>query len=79
MMVFLAHIDWSPFIYGILMFAGLFLEWYKLINGKWLSLLIDITVFVLVFKLHGGTMMGGFAAMIAAMLSGLIFPILLRK
>lgn len=79
MNVLLSHIDWGPVIYGVIMFAGLLVMWFKFIHGKWLSLFIDIGVFALVFKLHGGSMSGGFAAMICAMLAGLVFPILLRK
>ena len=35
---------------------------------------MDIFVFWLVFSLHGGTMAGGFSAMIAAALSSMFFP-----
>lgn len=79
MNVLLGHIDWGPVMYGLLMFAGLLVMWAKLVNGKWLSLFIDISVFALVFKLHGGTMAGGFAAMICAMLAGMVFPWLIRR
>ena len=74
MNVFLQTINFSPMIYGLVMFIGLFVMYYKLINLKLISLLIDILVFTVVFKLHGGTMSGGFSAMIAALLAGLIFP-----
>lgn len=79
MNVLLSHIDWGPVIYGVLMFIGLWVMYYKLVNGKWLSLAIDIGVFWLVFKLHGGSMAGGFAAMICAMLAGMVFPFLLKR
>lgn len=79
MNVLLLHIDWGPIIYGLLMFVGLLVMYYKLLNGKWLSLFIDIGVFYLVFTLHGGTMAGGFSAMIAALLAGLVFPYMLRR
>ena len=79
MNVLLMHMDWGPFIYGILMFTGLLVMYYKLIHGRWFSLIIDIVVFALVFKLHGGTMAGGFSAMIAALLAGMIFPFMLRR
>lgn len=79
MNVFLSHIDWTPIVYGLLMFIGLWVMYAKLIAGKWLSLFIDIAVFWLVFKLHGGTMAGGFSAMICAMLAGFIFPYLLKR
>lgn len=79
MNVLLLHIDWGPIIYGLLMFIGLLVMYYKLLNGKWLSLFIDCAVFYLVFTLHGGTMAGGFSAMIAALLAGLVFPYMLRR
>lgn len=79
MNVLLSHIDFGPLFYGLVMFLGLMVMYIKLIRGSWLSLAIDIGVFWLVFKLHGGSMAGGFAAMIAAMLSGMVFPYLLRR
>lgn len=79
MNVFLAHIDWGPVLYGVIMFIGLLIMWVKLLKRKWLSLIIDISVFTLVFKLHGGTMAGGFSAMICAMFAGMVFPTLIRR
>lgn len=79
MNLLLSHIDWGPIIYGLLMFLGIWLMWVKLMNGRWMSLSIDIAVFTLVFSLHGGTMAGGFAAMIAASLAGWIFPMYLKR
>jgi hypothetical protein len=60
------------------MFLGIAVMWWKLTHGHFLSLIIDITVFALVFKLHGGTMSGGFAAMIAALLAGIFLPLMIR-
>lgn len=74
MNVWLSHMDWTPILYGVVMYLGLYVMWFKLTHGKWVSLLIDIVVFVLVFKLHGGTMAGGFSAMVASLLAGLTFP-----
>ncbi len=79
MNVLLGHFDFVPLIYGILMFIGIAVMWSKLMSGSWLSLMIDIGVFTLVFRLHGGTMAGGFAAMIAALLAGMFLPMMLRK
>lgn len=79
MNVLLSHIDWGPLVYGVIMFIGLLVMWFKLVKRAWLSLFIDISVFILVFKLHGGTMQGGFAAMVCSMLAGLIFPWLIRR
>ncbi len=78
MNVFLSHIDWTPAVYGILMFAGLMITVAKAVYGYWSSVIIDVVVFALVFKLHGGTMAGGFSAMIAAMLAGLFIPLLFK-
>lgn len=79
MNVLLSHMDLMPIAYGIIMFIGLAVMWVKLSRGKWLSLVIDIAVFTLVFRLHGGTMAGGFAAMICALLAGLFFPLLIKR
>ena len=79
MNAFLAHLDLMPLIYGVLMFFGLAYSWNKLLNGKIVSLGIDMFVFWLVFSLHGHSMTGGFAAMIAAALSSLIFPWMARR
>ncbi len=77
--IFLRHLDLGPLLYGLIMFVGLSVVWWKITRGMWLSVAIDIAVFVVVFKLHGGTMQGGFAAMIAALLAGLVFPMMLRN
>lgn len=74
----LIHSSAEPLIYGLIIFLGLFSMWYKLSHGKLLSLVIEVSVFILVFKLHGGTMNGGFAATVAALLAGIIFPMFLK-
>ena len=75
----LAHMDMEPLVYGLVIFLGLLSMWYKLTRGKFVSLTIEVLIFVLVFQLHGGTMSGGFAATIAALLAGTIFPLFLRR
>jgi hypothetical protein len=77
--VFLSHLDTGPLIYGLVIFVGLLSMWWKLTRGKLLSLTIEVAVFYLVFRLHGGTMAGGFAAAIAALLAGVVFPAMLPK
>lgn len=79
MNVNLLHGDILPLVYGVIMFLGILTMFVKFLWGKWLSLFIDVAVFSLVFQLHGGSMAGGFAAMIAALLAGLIFPFFLRR
>lgn len=75
----LGHLDIMPLVYGLVVFIGLSVMWWKLTTGRWLSLAIDIGVFYLVFSMHGGSMTGGMAAAIAALLAGLFFPLLLRR
>jgi hypothetical protein len=74
MNAFLAHIDLMPLFYGVVMFFGLAYMWQKLLNGQVISVGMDMFVFWLVFSLHGGTMAGGFSAMICAALSSMFFP-----
>lgn len=73
MTAFLSHIDLAPLFYGVIMFVGLWSMYYKFQRGLWAALTVEVVVFVLVFKLHGGSMNGGFAAMIAALLAGMFF------
>lgn len=79
MNVFLGHIDFMPIVYGVVMFMGISILFQKLLTGRFLSLAIDIAVFFFVFGLHGGSMTGGFSAMIAALLAGITFPWMLRR
>lgn len=72
--MFIPHLDIMPLIYGLVIFIGLWSMWSKLVSGHFIAFLIEGFVFWLVFSLHGGTMAGGFAAAIAALLAGLVFP-----
>ena len=78
-MLTLLHGSFEPIIYGVVIFLGLYSMWYKISHGKVLAFVIEVSVFILVFRLHGGTMVGGFAATIAALLSGLIIPMTLHR
>lgn len=79
MSALLSHLDLAPLLYGCVIFLGLTIMLGKVMSGRWLSLVIDIAVFALVFRLHGGTMAGGFAATIAALLSGVFFPLMMGR
>lgn len=79
MNIALFHGSFEPLIYGVIIFLGLGLMWFKLVKGYWLSLTIDIGVFWLVFTLHGGTLTGGMSAAVAALLAGLILPLFMRS
>lgn len=75
----LGHIDVGPLIYGVVIFLGLYSMWWKLTHGRLLGFIVELTVFILVFKLHGGTMAGGFAATVAALIAGVVIPFTLRS
>lgn len=70
----LGHLDLAPLVYGFVIFIGLWSMWSKLVSGKFLAFSIEVTVFWLVFSLHGGSMTGGFSATFAALLAGFILP-----
>jgi hypothetical protein len=59
-----------PLFYGVIMFLGIWSMYHKLTSGQLLKFTIELSVFSLVFWLHGGTMAGGFSAMICALLAG---------
>lgn len=69
----LGHIDMMPLFYGVIMFFGMWSLYHKIKTIQIIGFIIELTVFVVVFALHGGTMTGGFAAMIAALLAGFFF------
>jgi len=73
-MLTLLHGSLEPLVYGVIIFLGLYSMWHKITRGKFLAFMVEVTVFIIVFKLHGGTMNGGFAATVAALLAGLIMP-----
>ena len=77
--VFFSHIDFLPLLYGLVIYVGLAIMWGKLARGQFLSVAIDVAVFYLVFKLHGHSMTGGFAATVAALLAGVTFPMIFRR
>lgn len=79
MLAALGHMDFMPLIYGAIMFFGIWSMVHKIARGKIFAALLEIGVFVLVFKLHGGTMAGGFAAMVCALLAGSFLPVFYRR
>lgn len=68
-MVF-SHIDMMPLFYGVIMFLGIWSMYRKLVQLKLAQFIIECFTFWLVFALHGGTMSGGFSAMVCALLAG---------
>lgn len=78
MNAFLSHLDMGPALYGLIIIAGLATIWWKIARGHWGSALLEITIFVIVFKLHGGTLTGGMAATVAALIGGFLIPLVTR-
>ena len=72
--VLLSHMDLMPLFYGVIMFLGIWSMYHKFVTRRFGPFLIELGVFSLVFSLHGGTMAGGFAAMIAALIAGTVLP-----
>lgn len=72
------HIDVAPILYGIIVFLGIWSMWHKITHGKYLAFLVEVSVFVLVFMMHGGSMTGGMAAAVAALIAGTVLPRTLR-
>ncbi len=78
MPVFLSHLDSAPILYGVIIILGMATIWWKFARGNYTAALIEIAIFMVVFKLHSGTMTGGMAATVAALLGGFLFPIVTR-
>ena len=70
--ILLGHMDFTPLVYGVIMFLGIWSMYYKITHWNIVGFAIELGVFTLVFVLHGGTMAGGFSAMICALLAGQI-------
>lgn len=76
MNVFLAHIDWSPIIYGVALFLSVMSMAWKLKRGHYIGFFAEVSVVALILIVHGGSVTGGFAATIAGLLSGWFIPLL---
>ena len=72
--VALIHGSFEPLVYGLVITLGILSIVWKLTHGRFVAGFVEIIVFIIVFKLHGGSVTGGFAATIAALLCGLIIP-----
>ena len=76
MNVFLAHIDWSPIIYGVALFLSVMSMGWKLKQGQYIGFAAEVLVVGLILVIHGGSVTGGCAATIAGLLSGWFIPLL---
>ncbi len=79
MNISLTHFNLGTLFCGVVMCLGVAIMYWKLSTGRWLGLVVDACVFALVVKLHGVTIAGGFAAMVAALRAGMILPMMSRR
>lgn len=75
----LIHGSFEPIVYGLVITLGIISMAYKARSHRWAALGIEILVFIVVFKLHGGSVTGGFAATIAALICGNLLPMILFR
>lgn len=67
----IGHIDMLPFVCGLVYFVGIWSIWAKFKRRLWGTGLLELVVFVLLFKMHGGSVAGGTGATIASILVGI--------
>ena len=67
----IGHIDMLPLVCGLVYFIGIWSIWAKFKRGMILTGLFELAVFVLLFKMHGGSVAGGTGATIASILVGI--------
>jgi hypothetical protein len=73
------HVDALPFIYGLFIAINLVILVLKIKHFKLFSAAVDIAVFWAIFHMHGGSMTGSLAALIAATVSSLVLPMVFRR
>jgi hypothetical protein len=76
--VFLSHFNMEPIIYGLIIILGIVVVLVKLVTLNFVGAMLDVVIFVAVFKMHGGTLAGGMAAAVAALIGGMIIGPILR-
>ena len=74
MNLFVGHAGMEPLIYGVVIILGIAILIVKFLIGAWQSFFWDIAIFIAVFSMHGGTMKGGMAAAVAALIGGILIP-----
>lgn len=78
MNMFLGHIGLEPLVWGVIIILGILILMIKVAFGAWSAVFWDIAIFAAVFSMHGGTMKGGMAAAVAALIGGLVIPPMLK-
>lgn len=78
MLAALSHIDMAPLFYGAILAVGVLNLLHKLRTAQFLVLAVECAVFYIVFSMHRGTLTGGMAAAIAALIVGLVLKRFMR-
>jgi len=68
------HIDALPFLAGLVYALGLWSMWHKVLNGRYIGAIVELTIFIVLFRMHGGSMTGGVGSTVAALIVGSLFP-----
>jgi len=78
MNVLLSHVDLQPLFYGVIIIIGILVVISHVMLGKFGAVVLDISLFILVFWMHGGSMNGGMAAAVAALIGSMAIPGLIK-
>lgn len=78
MNMFLGHIGLEPLVWGVIIIGGILILMIKVAMNAWSAVFWDVAIFIAVFSMHGGTMKGGMAAAVAALIGGLVIPPMLK-
>lgn len=70
----LGHLDIMPLLAGVIYALGAWSMWSKWRNGRYISTLVELAVFFVLFRMHGDSMTGGVGATVAALIVGSFFP-----
>lgn len=75
---FLSHLDLQPLFYGIIIILGVAVVIVDIARGKIMAAILGVGIFYVVFQMHGGTMTGGMAAAVAALIGAMVLPPIIR-
>lgn len=67
----LGHVDMMPLFAGLIYALGILSMWHKFKTRRYFGAITELAVFILLMKLHGGTLAGGVGATIAALIVGM--------
>ena len=66
----LVHASMEPIIYSFVITYGLCSMAKKVQNKRYFAFIVEVSIFALIFLLHGHSVTGGFASTIASVIAG---------